>query len=45
MEEVIQTFNDNNAKLRDLLFKLIPALPSEKTCACGSALEGARFTV
>lgn len=45
MDEVIQTFNDNNAKLRDLLFKLIPALPSEKTCACGSALEGARFTV
>jgi len=45
MEEVIKTFDDNNAKLRELLFKLIPALPAEKTCGCGSALEGARFTV
>ncbi len=45
MEEVIKTFDDNNAKLRELLFKLIPALPVEKSCGCGSALEGARFTV
>ncbi len=45
LEEVIQTFNDNNVKLRELLFRLIPELPVEKSCRCDSALAGARFTV
>ncbi len=45
MEEVVKTFDENNTKLRELLFKLIPALPDEKSCGCGSALEGARFVV
>jgi 5'-methylthioadenosine phosphorylase len=45
MDEVIQTFDANNAKLRDFLFKLIPELPSERSCNCGSALEGAQFIV
>lgn len=40
--EVIKVFNDNNAKLRDLLLAVIPALPDDRPCACASALQGAR---
>ncbi|MGH2749850.1 MAG: S-methyl-5'-thioadenosine phosphorylase [Actinomycetota bacterium] len=42
-EAVIEVFNENNSKLRDLLFSLIPRIPSERTCPCATALEGARF--
>lgn len=44
-EEVIRVFDENNAKLRDLLFAVIPALPAERDCPCATALEGARFEV
>ncbi len=44
-EEVIRAFNDNNARLRDLLFAIIPALPKERDCICAAALTGARFEV
>ena len=42
-EEVVRVFAENNQKLRDLLFEVIPALPPERNCGCGSALEGARL--
>lgn len=42
-EEVIKVFTENNDKLRDLLFALIPKLPEERDCPCFNALEGARF--
>jgi 5'-methylthioadenosine phosphorylase len=44
-ERVIQVFNENISKLRDLLFRVIPTLPEERTCTCATALEGARFEV
>jgi 5'-methylthioadenosine phosphorylase len=44
-EEVIRVFGENNAKLRELLFAVIPDLPAERTCPCAHALEGARFEV
>ncbi|MGH2545448.1 MAG: S-methyl-5'-thioadenosine phosphorylase [Actinomycetota bacterium] len=44
-ERVIQVFNENISKLRDLLFRVIPALPEERACPCATALEGARFEV
>jgi 5'-methylthioadenosine phosphorylase len=44
-ERVIQVFNENISKLRDLLFRVIPTLPDERTCPCATALEGARFEV
>jgi 5'-methylthioadenosine phosphorylase len=40
--EVIKVFNENNARLRDLLLGLIPALPLDRSCPCATALEGAR---
>ena len=42
-EEVIRVFAENNDKLRDLLFAVIPALPAERDCPCATALERARF--
>ena len=42
-DEVVRVFGENNAKLRDLLFAVIPKLPSERTCPCATALQGATF--
>jgi 5'-methylthioadenosine phosphorylase len=44
-EEVIRVFQENIARLRDLLFAVIPALPAERDCPCATALQGARFEV
>ena len=44
-EEVIRVFHENNARLRDLLFAVVPELPKERDCPCATALEGARFEV
>jgi 5'-methylthioadenosine phosphorylase len=43
-DEVIRVFGENNAKLRDLLFSAIPALPDTRECPCATALEGATFS-
>ena len=43
VEEVVRVFNQNNARLRDLLHALIPRIPSERRCACGQALQSARL--
>jgi 5'-methylthioadenosine phosphorylase len=42
-EEVLTVFNANNAKLRGLLFTLVPKIPSDRSCPCATALEGARL--
>ncbi|MDQ3990826.1 MAG: S-methyl-5'-thioadenosine phosphorylase [Actinomycetota bacterium] len=44
-EAVIRAFNENLGKLRDLLYRLVPAMPAERDCPCSTALEGARFDV
>jgi 5'-methylthioadenosine phosphorylase len=44
-DEVVRVFTENNEKLRQLLFSVIPALPAERTCECATALTGARFEV
>ncbi len=41
--EVVRVFEENNAKLRDLLMALLPAVPGERSCPCATALTGARF--
>jgi 5'-methylthioadenosine phosphorylase len=43
-EEVIRVFGENNARLRDLLFAAIPAVPETRDCPCATALEGATFS-
>ncbi len=42
-EEVIRVFEENNSRLRELLFRIVPALPEARDCPCATALEGARF--
>ncbi|MDQ3986500.1 MAG: S-methyl-5'-thioadenosine phosphorylase [Actinomycetota bacterium] len=44
-EEVIRVFNENNARLRQLLFSIVPMIPAERSCPCGTALTGARLEV
>lgn len=39
--EVIKVFNENNERLRDVLYRIVPALPRERSCPCGDALTGA----
>jgi 5'-methylthioadenosine phosphorylase len=42
-EQVIKVFNENNEKLRKLLFALVPRIPEARTCSCPVALRGARL--
>jgi 5'-methylthioadenosine phosphorylase len=42
-DEVIRVFGENNARLRDLLFAVIPRVPREPDRHCAEALTGARF--
>jgi 5'-methylthioadenosine phosphorylase len=42
-EEVIRVFNENNDKLRDLLFAVVPQIPTDRSCPCATALKGARM--
>jgi 5'-methylthioadenosine phosphorylase len=43
-ETVVSVFNENNAKLRELLFAVIPRIPSQpEEHLCATALEGARL--
>jgi 5'-methylthioadenosine phosphorylase len=43
LEEVIRVFKENNEKIKELLFNIIPKIPKERKCICSNALEGARF--
>jgi 5'-methylthioadenosine phosphorylase len=42
-DEVVRVFAENNEKLRDLLYAMIPKLPEGRACVCASALSGATF--
>ncbi len=42
-EEVVRVFGENNARLRELLFTVIPRVPAEPDPHCAQALAGARF--
>ena len=43
--EVVRVFEENNAKLRELLLALLPTVPAERCCPCATALAGARLEV
>ena len=40
-EEVVRVFNANNDRLRELLFAVVPKIPSSRSCLCSTALQGA----
>ena len=39
-QEVFRVFGENTARLRTLLLDVVAALPRERDCPCGSALDG-----
>ena len=39
-EEVFRVFGENLARLRTLLLDVVAALPAERSCPCGEALDG-----
>jgi 5'-methylthioadenosine phosphorylase len=39
--DVVQLFASNNARVRDLILRLIPQIPAERTCPCATAMKGA----
>jgi 5'-methylthioadenosine phosphorylase len=43
-EAVIKVFNENNERLKKVIFELVERMPKERTCSCSSALVGARFS-
>ena len=40
--EVIEVFAKNNERVKKGIFRIIEAMPRERTCSCGSALASAR---
>lgn len=44
-EEVFRVFADNVARLRRTLERVVAALATERTCGCGSALDGIELPV
>jgi 5'-methylthioadenosine phosphorylase len=40
-KEVLSAFAANLGRLREVIVGVIAAIPSERTCRCGSALVGA----
>ena len=42
-EAVIKVFDENNERIKKVLFELIERLPESRTCRCGAALQGARL--
>jgi 5'-methylthioadenosine phosphorylase len=41
VDEVIRVFGENNERVKRLIEDLVPMIPTERTCPCGSALQGA----
>lgn len=41
--EVLEVFEANNDRLRQLLFSLVPQIPKDRACPCATALSGARL--
>lgn len=40
--EVMRVFASNNERVKNAIFKIIEAIPNERSCSCGTALSGAR---
>ncbi|MBV9121364.1 MAG: S-methyl-5'-thioadenosine phosphorylase [Chloroflexi bacterium] len=41
--EIIRILNANNAKLKDVIFDVVPRIPADRTCPCATALSSARL--
>ncbi len=43
IEEVLRVLNENNEKIKRLIFDMVPKIPDERKCICAEALKGARL--
>ncbi|HEY4699451.1 MAG TPA: S-methyl-5'-thioadenosine phosphorylase [Nitrososphaerales archaeon] len=43
LDEVSRIFHENNERVKDLIFKMIPKMVGETTCECSHALDSARI--
>jgi|SRR5579863_3868861 len=43
-ESVIEVFNANNARVKQVIRAMVQRMPAQRTCSCGSALTGARIS-
>lgn len=43
-DEVARVFQENNEKLKEFLFAIIPAIPAERACICRDALANANLS-
>ncbi len=41
-QEVLHRFRENTTRLRELILRIIPLIPQERTCVCATALKQAR---
>lgn len=44
-EEVFALFAEHLDRLRELLYAVVPALPTKRACPCGSVLDGMRLPI
>ena len=42
-EEVIRVFNENNSRVKELIYAMIPALPTTRDCACAARARRCRL--
>jgi 5'-methylthioadenosine phosphorylase len=42
-EAVIEVFNANNARVKQVIVRMVERMPKTRACSCGSALAGARL--
>ena len=42
-DDIIRILNANNARLKDVIFDVVPKIPRERTCPCATALASARL--
>lgn len=43
VEEIVETFSENNERLAKLLWNLVPRIPEKRDCDCRNALDGAQL--
>ena len=43
--DVLKVFQENNERIRSLIFKMVPKISKERRCGCGHALDAARIHV
>ncbi|MDR7467935.1 MAG: S-methyl-5'-thioadenosine phosphorylase [Armatimonadota bacterium] len=42
-QEVLARFRENTARLRELILRIIPRIPAQRSCVCATALQQARL--